>query len=95
MASMTKKDALRHLGGSVGSIDRELRQFADAAKVLSSDYPRLIDKHPLQWVGVYQGKVAASAKSIKSLMTKLGKEGIPPERTIIRFIDKEERTLIL
>ena len=92
---MTKNDVLRHLGGSAKGIDRELRQFADAAGVLSSDHPRLIDQHPLQWVGVYQGKVAASAQTLKSLLTQLQNAGIPPHNTIVRFIDKNERTLIL
>ena len=92
---MTKTDALRHLGGSAEGIDRQLRQFADAAGVLSSDHPRLIDEHPLQWVGVYQGKVAASAQTLSSLMKQLEDEGIPPQSTIVRFIDTNERTLIL
>ena len=92
---MTKTDALRHLGGSAEGIDRQLRQFTDAAGVLSSDHPRLIDEHPLQWVGVYQGKVAASAQTLSSLMKQLEDEGIPPQSTIVRFIDTNERTLIL
>ena len=92
---MNKKDALRYLGGSVENIDRQLRQFTDAAKVLSSDHPRLIDEHPLQWVGVYQGRVAASAQTLSSLMRQLEDDGIPPQNAIVRFIDKTERTLIL
>ena len=95
MDKMTKKDVLRHLGGSAEGIDRELRQFADAAGILSSNHPRLIDEHPLQWIGVYQGKVAASAQTFSSLMTQLQDDGIPPQNTIVRFIDKNERTLIL
>ena len=92
---MTKKDVLRHLGGSAESIDRELLQFTDAAGILSSNHPRLIDEHPLQWVGVYQGKVAASAQTLSSLMKQLQDDGIPPQNAIVRFIDKNERTLIL
>lgn len=92
---MNKKDALRHLGGSAKGIDRQLRQFADAAGVLSSDHPRLIDEHPLQWIGVYQGKVAASAQTLNSLMKQLKDDGIPPQNAIVRFIDTNERILIL
>ena len=95
MGRMTKKEALRHLGGSVEAIDRELRQFSDAATVLSSDYPRLIHEHPLQWVGVYQGRVAASAQTFTSLVRQLEERGIPPKNAIIRFIDTNEHTLIL
>ena len=92
---MKKKDALRQRGGTAKGIGRELRQFGAAAGVLSSDHPRLIDEHPLQWVGVYQGKVAASAQTLSSLMKQLKDDGIPPQNAIVRFIDTNERTLIL
>ena len=95
MGKMTKREALRHLGGTVEIIDRELRLFAEAAQVLSSDHPRLINEHPLQWVGVFDGRVAASAQTLSSLMAQLEGGGIPPKHTIVRFIDKDERTLIL
>ena len=95
MAKFSAQEALEHLGGSAVQIDQELRRFREAAKVLSSDHPRMIDKHPLQWIGVYEGKVAATGRSLKSLITQLRKRAIPPEKTIIRFIDKEERALIL
>ena len=92
---MDNKDVLRHLGGSAEAIDRELRQFSDAAQALSSNHPRLIDEHPLQWVGIYQGRVAASAQTLNSLIEQLEGGGIPPKNAIVRFIDKNERTLIL
>lgn len=95
MSKLTESEALRHLGGTAAEIARDLSEYSDAAQVFSAKHPRLIDDHPLQWVGVYQGKVAASGKNLKSLMSHLEKAGIPPERTIVRFIDKEERTLIL
>lgn len=95
MTKMTKNDVLRHLGGSAMEIDRGLRRFADAAKVLSSDHPRLINEHPSQWVGVYHGKVAASATTMESLLSKLRENGVPAKDAIVRFIEKNERTLIL
>lgn len=95
MTKLTKADFLSALGAPPEQVDREIREFADAARLLSSDHPRLIDEHPLQWVGVYQGRVAATGKTLKSLVTQLDRDGVPKERTIIRFIDKEQRTLIL
>lgn len=95
MAKLMKKQLLAQIGASPEAIDRELTAFAQAAKLLSSDHPRLIDEHPKQWIGVYRGKVAAAAKTMKALMAKLERAGIPAEQTIIRFIDKNERTLIL
>lgn len=95
MPKLSAKEALRHLGGSAAEIDHELRKFREAASVLSSDHPRMIDEHPSQWVGVYEGRVAATGKSLKLLLDRLQKKRIPRDKTIIRFIDRRERTLIL
>ncbi len=95
MPELTKDEALRHLGGTAEEVASGLVEYTDAARLLSSNHPRLIDEHPHQWVGVYQGRVAASGKNLKSLMAQLESAGISPQRTIVRFIDTEERTLIL
>ncbi len=95
MGEKTGDDMLKRLGASPAKIDRELRSFAKSSRVLSSRHPRLIDQYPKQWVGVYKGKVQASGKTIKSVVSQLAKKGIPPERAIVRFIDKNQRTMIL
>ena len=95
MPKLSNEEILEQLGGSAAQIDEELRRFGEAAKVLSSDHPRMIEEHPLQWIAVYQGKVAATGKNLKSLISQLQEANIPPQSTIIRFIDKEERALIL
>ncbi len=87
MARLTRK----MLGATPQQIDRELRGFSRAARVLSSNRPRLIEKHPKEWVGVHDGKVSATAKSFRALVTKLKKQGISPSDTIIRYIDTSER----
>lgn len=95
MPELTKDEALRHLGGTAEEVASGLVEYTDAARLLSSNHPRLIDEHPHQWVGVYKGRVAASGKNLKSLMAQLESAGISPQQTIVRFIDTEERTLIL
>lgn len=95
MAKMSRKEMLRHLGATPDQIGAELATFSDAAKILSSDHPRLIDSHPMEWVGVFEGAVAASDAALDGLMTKLSEKGIPPSQTIVRFIDKTEKTFIL
>ena len=74
MPGSERERLLELLGGSPSEFDRQLLEFAAAASVLSSDQPRLIDTHPLQWVGVYQGRVVASARNMKSLMAQLEKK---------------------
>ena len=95
MTKLTKQAVIDALGDSPQAVDRELRAFSESASVLSSEHARLVDERPLQWVAVYGGRVAASGKSLKSLIAQLRKQGIPPEKAVVRFIDTEQRTLIL
>ncbi len=76
-------------------IASDLREFSTSAEMLSRDYPRLVDKHAMQWIGVYRGKVAAIAGDLPSLIEELERRGIPPGDATIRFIEKNPRTLIL
>jgi hypothetical protein len=83
------------LGATPKQIDRELRAFSRAARLLSSDHPRLIEAHPEEWVGLYGGKVSATAKSFQALVAKLKRRGLAPNDAIIRYIDTSGRKLIL
>ena len=76
-------------------IARGLREFSKSAEMLSNDRPRLINEHPLQWVGVYRGEVSAKADDLPSLIEELERRGIPLGDTIVRFIEQNQRTLIL
>lgn len=83
------------LGATPKQISRELRSFSRAARLLSSDHPRLIDEHPKQWVGLFDGKVCATDKSFSGLVRKIKGQGYSPSETIIRYIDTSGRKLIL
>ena len=83
------------LGGKPEEIARGLVEFSKSAEALSIDQPKLIHEHPMSWVCVYQGKVSVKADDLPSLMKKLEKQGIPPGVAIIRFIERNQRTLIL
>ncbi|HEX2526589.1 MAG TPA: hypothetical protein VHL31_09885 [Geminicoccus sp.] len=95
MVDVEERDLIEQLGASPREIARQIEEYRQAASVLSSNHPRLINTHPMQWIAVYRGRVAASATDMKSLMTKLKEEDIPASEAIVRFIDTEERTLIL
>lgn len=83
------------LGATPQQIKRELRTFSRAARLLSSNHPRLIDKHPKEWAGLYDGEVCATDKSFNGLIKKLKSRGISPQDAIIRYIDTSGRKLIL
>ena len=67
-----------HLGATPKEVDRQLRTFSRAARVLSSDHPRLIEEHPNEWVGIFDGKVRATAKSFDAVVSELKEKGFPP-----------------
>lgn len=83
------------LGATPKQIDRELRAVSRSARVLSSDHPRLIKKHPNEWVGVCEGKVCATDKSFDGIVKKLKSSGVSPNDAIIRYVDASGRKLIL
>ena len=86
---------LSSLGSDLEEVAKGLREFSKSAETLSNDRVRLINEDPLPWVGVYRGEVSARAHDLPSLMEELERRGIPPGDTIIRFIEKNQRTLIL
>lgn len=86
---------LSHLGSGPEDIAKGLREFSKSAEMLSNDRPRLVNEHSLQWVAVYRGQVSARADDLPSLLEELERRGIPLGDTIVRFIEKNQRTLIL
>jgi len=95
MAKLSDQEVRDLLGGSPDDIGAELASFTDSCEVLSSDRPRLIDTHPMEWVGVFRGHIAGAAADFESLMSQLKTAGAPPAQTIVRFIDNTEKTFIL
>jgi hypothetical protein len=96
VAQLSEKTlSAKALGATPKQIGHELRMFSRAARVLSSDHPRLIDKHPKEWVGVYNGKVCAVDKTFNGLLRQLKRGGLSPSDVIIRYIDASGRKLIL
>jgi hypothetical protein len=91
----SRERILPMLGVGAKEIDRELKTFSRAARVLSSNRPRLIHKHPKQWIGVHDGRVEVTASSLKALLARLKTKGLSPNSTIIRYIDTKPRKLIL
>ena len=82
------------LGDSPENAARELREFARSSEVLSYDRD-LAEKYPQKWIGVSGGEVRAAADKIGSLLEELDSLGVPRSSTIVRYMEKEPRTLIL
>ena len=76
-------------------LKRDLQAFRKAAKALSSNHPRLIARYPNEWVAVYRGKVAVHGPTLNAVLGKMKQKKIPQEQTIVRYIEKTRRTMIL
>ena len=94
MDTKTKARVMGQLG-SPKEVDRELQSFQMTARILSSSHPRLINRYPKQWVAVHKGKVRASGRTFGSVMTQVDKKGLPRAHVIVRYIDRNRRTMIL
>ncbi len=90
----TKQEVIRLLGDSKKVAD-DLKTFRRATQILSARQPRLIDQYRKQWIAVYHGKVEAQGRTLKSVMAQVDQKELPRENLIIRFIDKNYRTMIL
>ncbi len=76
-------------------IDRELQRFRKSARVLSSHHPRLIDRYQKKWVAIYDGRTRAQGRTLQSTLREVDRKGLPREHIIVRYIDRNQRTLIL
>jgi hypothetical protein len=95
LPKLSKKTLASYLQATPKQIDRELRAYSRAARVLSSNHSRLVNTHPKQWVGIYDGNVRATGKSFTALISRLKKQGLSPSDAIIRYIDVSGRKLTL
>jgi Family of unknown function (DUF5678) len=95
MARLSAKKKAEYLGVSPKKIARDLRAFSRTGQFLSSNERRLLKKYPEQWVGLYDGEVRASAKSIDEVISKLEKQELPLSESIIWYMDTSGRKLIL
>jgi hypothetical protein len=81
--------------GDPKKVDRELRAFGKDARILSSKRKHLLQQYPQQWIAIYDGEVAAQARTLPVLVETLRRLGIPRGRAIVRYINNNPRKMIL
>ena len=95
MNTDTMKQVLLDQLGNPADIDRELQSFRKSAKILSSHHPRLIDRYQKKWVAIYNGRTRAQGRTLQSTLQEVDKKGLPREHIVVRYIDRNQRTMIL
>ena len=95
MATKAREQIILDQIGNPADIDQELQSFRRSARTLSSHRPRFIDRYQKKWVAVYDGKTKAQGRTLQSIWRQLDKKGLPREHVIVRYIDRNQRTMIL
>jgi hypothetical protein len=86
---------LKMLNRDIREIGEALGNFSTSAQIFSSDNPRMIDLYENKWVGVYNGRIEAVADTLDKLLEQVEDKNIPAGNTVVRFINREPKTLIL
>jgi hypothetical protein len=95
MAVDKDEQFIREQIGDPADIVRELQEFDRSARSLDKQLPDLVDRYPDQWVAVLDGKVRAHGRNFDEVMQKIDQEGLPRKRTLVRFLEKDPRAMIL
>lgn len=81
--------------GGAAEVWAELMEFTHSAQLLSETSARLMDEYPQQWVAVFNGRVASAADSFQEILQQVDAHNLPRDKIIVRYIDREPKTLIL
>ena len=85
---------LEHIGDPQ-RVWEDLQVFAESVQVLSHANTQLLNDYPQQWVAVYAGEVASHGDSLDEVIGELKASGVPRDKVIIRYMEREPRTMIL
>lgn len=95
MAAKTREQTMLDQLGNPADVDRELQSFRRSARALSSHHHQMIDRYQKKWIAVHDGKTKAQGRTLQAIWRDIDKKGLPREHIIVRFIDRNERTMIL
>ena len=74
---------------------RMLRRFGKSTRFMAAKYGALVEQFPNQWVAVLDGEVQTTAKTLSGVNRKIHTLGLPRQETLVRYLDADERILIL
>ncbi|MCA1595314.1 MAG: hypothetical protein LC772_02650 [Chloroflexi bacterium] len=91
----TEKVDIDSIIGDPRGLESDLLAFERDSRVLSTRRATLIAKYPRRWVAIFGGQVQADARTLSQLLAKVDSLGLPRQRAVIRYIDRNPRKLIL
>lgn len=94
MPGKREQEVLAAWGEPAEKIAEGIRRLEITSRALSSNRPRLIDKHPEEWVALCDSTQITGA-TLDKVLKKIDRRGIPRQHAIVRFINTSPKTLIL
>ena len=79
----------------VEEVKARLEQFRRDCDYLYSIYDRMLEEHPDEFVAVYHGKVVAAHKTLEGVFAEIRRQGIPPGRAALEFVETNPLPRIL
>lgn len=81
--------------GDPKRVDADLQEFRKNVSLLSSRRAHLIKKYPKRWVAIFGHEVKADATSLGQLLMKVDQMQLPRSDIVVRYIDRNQRRMIL
>jgi hypothetical protein len=88
--SMTAQE---YLDKHAQEIDKSLTLFHESATLFSA--PDLIDQFENKWIAAHDGEIVAVADTIETLLALMSSKGVQANESMVRHIDREQKTFIL
>jgi hypothetical protein len=88
------KKAVETAGGEQ-TMEYKLRRFTTDVRYLQSIRQDLLRSHIEQWIAVYNGTFVGNAKELEDLLKQLSSKNIPKDETVIEYMAKERKAMLL
>ena len=75
--------------------ESEMKRFYEDSQFLHSNYETLREKHPDQWVAVFNKEVVATSRSLDDLLTDLDSQGRVSSGVVFEKMSSESQNLTL
>ena len=93
-ATPERAEELRRLVGNPAEVAARLEAARQTALLFSSGLPSLAEQFAGRWLALYEQRII-DADSLDALLDRLDRDGVPRGRALIRFMDTNQRVLIL
>jgi hypothetical protein len=75
--------------------EKELERFKQDVAYYESHREELLEKHPEQWVAIFNRNVVGVAPDLEVLLHNLEKQGLSTAQALVKHVTRREDVLIL